>query len=252
MVSLEKLCNFLDEYLDINAISDACWNGLQYQGKSRVEKIVYCVDAGSEAFRKASSVKGDMIIVHHGHFWKNLNPSYSGWAKKRLEILKSGNISLYACHLPLDRHKEVGNNAQILSLLGAGIIDEFILNEGKNVGWIGEIPDGLSIKAIEKVLNKKLNTKSKLLAFGPERVRTVAVCSGGGGYGGFYEAMAKEVDLYITGDTTEIYYTAKDFGINVIFAGHHCTETIGLRALCKVIEDRFEVESYFLDLPTGL
>lgn len=252
MVKLEKLCDFLDEYLDINAISDACWNGLQYQGKSNVEKIVYCVDAGAEAFRKTSSVKGDMIVVHHGHFWKNLNPSYSGWAKKRLDILKAGNISLYACHLPLDRHREVGNNARILSLLGAEITDEFLMSEGKNVGWIGEIADGLSIKTIEKTINKGLNTKSNVLPFGPDKVRTVAVCSGGGGYGGFYEAMAKKADLYITGDTAEIYYTARDFGINVIFAGHHCTETVGLKALSGIIEDRFEVESYFLDLPTGL
>lgn len=252
MADLDKISYFLDTYLDIYDIKDACWNGLQFEGKKEVNKIIYCVDAGSEAFRKASSMKGDMIIVHHGHFWKNLNPSYSGWAKKRLDILNRNNISLYACHLPLDRHREVGNNSRILKLLGAIIADEFLLEDGKNIGWTGVVEDGLALSSIEKILNRELDTTCRVLDFGPENVRTIAVCSGGGGYGGFYEALAKGVDLYITGDTAEIYYTARDAGINVIFGGHHCTETVGLRALSEVVEQKFDVESQFLDLPTGL
>lgn len=252
MAGLNKISEFLDTYLDIYDIKDSCWNGLQFEGRHDVQKIIYSVDASSETFRKSSSMKGDMIIVHHGHFWKNLNPSYSGWARKRLDILKKNNISLYACHLPLDRHRIVGNNAQILNLLGAEISDEFLLQEGKNVGWIGMMEQGLQLQEIEKILNRELETKCNVLDFGNDMIKTIAVCSGGGGYGGFYEALEKGADLYVTGDTAEIYYTAKDAGINVIFAGHHCTETIGLKALSKVVEKEFGVQSQFLDLPTGL
>lgn len=252
MAKLNEITEFLDTYLDIHDIRDSCWNGLQFEGREEVEKIIYSVDAASETFRKSASMKGDMIVVHHGHFWKNLNPSYSGWAKKRLDILNSNRISLYACHLPLDRHRIVGNNSQILKLLGADIAGEFLMQEGKNVGWTGTISDGMELKEIERILNHNLCTSCNVLDFGPDRVSTVAVCSGGGGYGGFYEALEKKADLYITGDTAEIYYTARDAGINVIFAGHHTTETIGLKALSEVVDKEFGTESKFLDLPTGL
>ena len=252
MARLERISEFLDTYLSIDDIKDACWNGLQFQGREEVKRIIYCVDAGAEAFSKTSSMKGDMIVVHHGHFWKNLKPFFSGWAKKRLDILYRNNISLYACHLPLDRHREVGNNAQILKLLDAYITDEFMDHGGTNIGWVGKIDNGSDLGVIEQTLNESLETECRVLDFGPEKVETVAVCSGGGGYGGFYEAMDKGVDLYITGDTAEIFYTAKDAGINVIFAGHHCTEKIGLQALSNIVEQNFDVESGFLDLPTGL
>jgi len=91
-----------------------------------------------------------------------------------------------------------------------------------------------------------------VLPFGKEKIKTLAVCSGGGGYGGFYEALRAGVDLFLTGDAVEIYYTAKDSGMNVIFAGHHATETLGLVALSKVIEKRFKLDTVFIDLPTGL
>ena len=97
-----------------------------------------------------------------------------------------------------------------------------------------------------------MGANPKVLAFGNKKIKTVAVCSGGGGYGGFYEALKMGVDLYITGDAIEIYYTAKDAGMNVIFAGHHASETIGLQALQKVVDKKFGTSSVFIDLPTGL
>ncbi len=91
-----------------------------------------------------------------------------------------------------------------------------------------------------------------MLHFGRKKVKTIAVCSGGGSYSGFYEALDAGVDLYLTGDAVEIYYTARDAGMNVIFAGHHATETIGLKALAEVVRKRLRVETVFIDLPTGL
>lgn len=252
MAKLEEITCFLDNYLEIHEIKDACWNGLQFEGRDEVEKVVYSVDAGCETFRKTSGLKGDLLVVHHGHFWRNLNPSYAGWAKERLDILQKNNTSLYACHLPLDRHSTVGNNAQILKLLGATITDEFMLHEGKNIGWIGSLKVGTGIKKISQILDEQLPAKCTVLDFGDRLIKTIAVCSGGGGYGGFYEALEKGADLYITGDTAEVYQTAKDAGMSVIFAGHHNTERIGLQALSKVVEEKFGVESFFLDIPTGL
>ncbi|MGI9553379.1 MAG: Nif3-like dinuclear metal center hexameric protein [Thermodesulfobacteriota bacterium] len=252
MTTLKKTVEFLDSYLDINAVKDTCWNGLQFEGNKDVKKIAYAVDAGIETFLKAASLKCDMIVVHHGHFWSNQNPSYKEWGKKRLDILYKNNISLYACHLPLDRHRVVGNNAQIIKLLGGTVNNEFLFHSGKNIGWTGKLKTQRTINQIVKTVKTKLNSDPKVLSFGKKNIKTVAVCSGGGGYGGFYEAMSEGVDLYITGDAIEIYYTAKDSEINVIFAGHHATETVGLQALKKVVDRKFRTESVFIDLPTGL
>ena len=252
MPKLHKIVSFLDDYLDIHSVKDSCWNGLQYEGKENVKRIAYAVDAGIESFLKASSLKCDIIVVHHGHFWTNQNPSYSGWAKKRLDVLSSSGMSLYASHLPLDRHKIVGNNAQIIKLLGGKIEDEFLFQAGKNIGWTGRLKKSSDIEIITKKLEDGLKAQSTVLSFGKKKIDTVAVCSGGGGYGGFYEALSKGVDLYITGDAIEIYYTAKDAGMNVIFAGHHSTETIGLAALQKVVDKKMKTSSVFIDLPTGL
>ncbi|NIP30465.1 MAG: Nif3-like dinuclear metal center hexameric protein [Candidatus Dadabacteria bacterium] len=251
-MNLNKLVEFFDNYLQISEIEDSCWNGLQFEGKKDVKKIVFAVDAGKETFNKAVSLKADMIVVHHGHFWTNLNPSVVSWSKERLELLYKHNISLYACHLPLDRHKEVGNNSQILQLLGATITEEFLNYGGKNIGWIGELANKTNLDEIILLLNNELKTNCKVLPFGKKKVQKIAVCSGGGGYSGFNEAMDKKVDLYISGDAIEVFYTAKDAKLNVIFAGHHATETLGLIAFLKVIEEKFSLECFFLDLPTGL
>ena len=252
MRSLNKIVGFLDSYLDIDAVKDSCWNGLQFEGTLEVNKIAYAVDAGIETFLKAASIKCDLIVVHHGHFWSDQNPGYTGWGKKRLDILYRNNISLYACHLPLDRHRVVGNNSQIIKLLGGTVVSEFLFHSGVNIGWTGRLKTPQPISRIVKTLKTKLNSDPRVLSFGTKKIKSLAVCSGGGGYGGFYEALKEGVDLYITGDAIEVFYTAKDSGINVIFAGHHATETIGLQALKKVVDKKFRTDSIFLDLPTGL
>lgn len=252
MTKLKEIVECLNDYLKIDDMEDDCWNGLQIEGKSEVKKIVFAVDAGVETFKKAAEETADLVIVHHGHFWKPTNPSLVDWGKKRVDLLYKNRISLYACHLPLDRHKEVGNNAQLLKLLDAKIKGEFLQREGKNMGWIGELKHPISIREIEKRLNSELNTKCVVLPFGKEKIKTIAVCSGGGGYAAFFEALGKKADLYLTGDTIEIYSTAKDATFNVIFAGHHATETLGVKALSKFVKQKFKVETVFVDIPTGL
>lgn len=251
-MKLSELTEFLDNYLEVGEIDDFSWNGLQFEGKNEVKKALFAVDAGVETFLKASSTKSDIVIVHHGHFWKKQNPSVNSWSKKRIEILFKNGISLYACHLPLDRHREVGNNAQIINILGGELYEEFLSHKGKNIGWIGNFQPALPLDKIVETLHGELNAECKVMPFGKDKITKAAVCSGGGGYGGFYEALEKGADLYITGDTAEIYYTAKDAGMNVVFAGHHTTETIGLQALMKVVSEKFDIKCTFLDMPTGL
>lgn len=252
MPKLQKITEFLDSYLAVDDIDDTCWNGLQFQGGADVKKIAFAVDAGVESFEIAAAQSAQMLIVHHGHFWSNHDPSIKGWTKERIDKLYQNNLSLYACHLPLDRHLEVGNNSELIKLLGAKITGEFMVRTGKNIGWIGNFKKTVPVLDIVRKLNSELKTQCVFLPFGDKEVKSIAVCSGGGGYGGFYEALEAGADLFLTGDAVEIYYTAKDSGMNVIFAGHHATETLGLKALSKVIKKKFRVETLFIDLPTGL
>lgn len=252
MAKLNDIVDFLDKYLETGKVSDVSWNGLQVEGKSEVEKIAFAVDAGIDTFEKAVAEKADMVVVHHGLFWKTTNPSFIGVSKRRIDLLQKRGISLYASHIPLDKHKVVGNNAQLVKLLGAKIKDEFSQFDGQNIGWIGEFKNPILLKEIEKKLKSELNAECITLPFGKERVKTIAICSGGGSYTEFFEAISKKADLFLAGDRSELYTAAKDNKINVIFAGHYATEIPGVKALSDIIRKKFKVEAVFIDTPTGL
>lgn len=251
-MNIIDLTKFLSDYLLIHDVKDGSWNGLQFQGKEEIQKVGVAVDAGIETFVKAEKENVDFLIVHHGLYWKSIDPSIAGWNKTRIDILSKNNMSLYAAHLPLDRHPDVGNNTGLLNIIGAEKTGEFMVRDGKNIGWTGKLDTSKSISEIEEILKKEIGSNPKTLAFGKGKIETVAVCSGGGGYDGFYEALNISVDLLITGDAIEIYQTAKDAAMNVIFAGHYATETVGVKLLAKKLEEEFKLETVFLDTPTGL
>ena len=252
MQTLNEITNFLDNYLDIKSIKDQSFNGLQVQGKSDVKKIVFAVTAGMETFEKAKQANADMIVVHHGLFWDGVNPNLTGYNFERIKFLIKNEMSLYGCHLPLDKHSEVGNNAQLLKLLGFKIDKPFGYYAGQHISFAGKTENPKTINEIQKILEKELGAKCKVLAFGKEIIKTMAVCSGGGGISQLTEAIGAGVDFYLTGDSTEFHHIVRDAKFNVICAGHHATETVGVKALSRVVKDKFNIEVEFIDIPTGL
>lgn len=252
MVLQSDLVAYLDDYLAIDAFSDGIWNGLQVEGKPEICKVVFAVDAGLETFQKAAEAHGDMLIVHHGHFLKSLPPTMTAWSKKRLSFLLDHTLSLYAAHLPLDAHPEVGNNAQLFDLIGCSRTKPFAFFGSKNISWIGELQQPRGVDELAQELNNTLSTHCKILPFGPKTIKRVAICSGGGGYKLVSQAVEAGVDLFITGDTVEVYHLAKDAGIHVIFAGHYATETVGIKALQKHLAAYYDIETLFIDVPTRL
>lgn len=250
MASLSSITTYLDKYLRPDDIIDDSWNGLQYQGNQEVSRVAFAVDITLGTLRRARQAKVQMLIVHHGMFWRTSNPSLVGISKEKLQLLQKSDISLYASHLPLDRHPDVGNNAQLLKILGAKADREFLFRHGRNIGWIGKWKRPRPLKELAKEIQITLGTTAHLLAFGKSDVQTIAVCSGSGGYGGFNEALKEQVDVYLTGDSCYIEPTARDAKANVIFAGHYATETVGLKALAKKIENNFKVQTIFLDVPS--
>ncbi len=252
MPKLNDIVKFLDQYLETEKFEDGSWNGLQVEGKGEVKKIVFAVDASVDIFKEAIKNGADMVVVHHGLFWKNVNPSFIGFNKERIDLLQKNKISLYASHLPLDRHKIAGNNAQLLKLLGALITKEFFKHGNLNIGWIGEYKKPITIKYATEKLEAELNARCIALPFGKEKIKTIAVVSGGGSYEAFFEAFDLGVDLFLGGEPIDIYSFAKDAKFNAIFAGHHATEIVGVKALSKIIKNKFKVETVFINIPTGL
>ncbi len=252
MILLPDLVAYLNTYLTIDKFHDGIWNGLQIEGKKEIKKIVFAVDAGTETFQKTVEVQGDLLIVHHGHFLKSMSPVLTGWAKQRLSVLMDKNISLYAAHLPLDAHSEIGNNAQLFKTIGATPEQPFAFFDGKSISWVGSFQQPQTITTVVEILNHALATTCKVLPFGPVTIKRVAICSGGGGYKLFSQAVEAGVDLYITGDAIEIYHLAKDVGMHVIFAGHYATETVGIKALAHHIAGQYGIQTEFIDVPTGL
>ncbi|MAF80828.1 Nif3-like dinuclear metal center hexameric protein [bacterium] len=252
MSSLSELVSWLDSYLEIGAITDSSWNGLQVEGSTEVTKVALAVDAGHEVFVKVAASNSQLMIVHHGHFWDRVDPSLTKDSRQRLSPLLDEDISLYAAHLPLDRHLEVGNNAELLRVLGAKVADPWHFHEGINVSWLGEYTDGLPRQELLSRIQEHVTPDAHVLPFGPDAISRVAVITGSGRSGGFYEAVAAGADTYITGDPAYVYHAAKDMGVNVIFAGHYATETFGVKALGVKLAEQFGVDTEYIDVPTGI
>ncbi|PKP53220.1 MAG: Nif3-like dinuclear metal center hexameric protein [Candidatus Altiarchaeales archaeon HGW-Altiarchaeales-3] len=250
MPTLTQITNYLNDYLKINEIKDASVNGLQVSGKENIKKIAFAVDACMDTFTAAKSAGADMIIVHHGIIWNGIT-SVTGRCYEHLKFLVVNEISLYACHLPLDKHPEIGNNIEFLKLFNVRNIEEFGDYHGIFIGFLGEFEIEKDLNAFAAEIEEKLNTKCTILPFGKKKVKKVGVVSGGAA--SIVTDAAGKVDVFVTGDASHTaYHIAKESGINVIFAGHYATETPGVKALAKKLENEFDIEFIFLDIPTGL
>ena len=155
MASLKKITNFLDDYLKINEIKDSSVNGLQVSGKENINKIAFAVDACIESFAAAKEAGADMIIVHHGLIWKGIT-SVTGITYDRLKFLIENEISLYAAHLPLDKHPEIGNNIEFLKLFNVKNPEEFGDYHGIFIGFMGEFEEEKNINDFASEIEKKL------------------------------------------------------------------------------------------------
>jgi len=253
MTTRSEIVIFLDDYLVIDDFpDDSAWNGLQIEGRESISKIVFTTDTGIQTFEQAIAIHADMIVVHHGIFWKQSNPSIVSYTKKRVKLLLDNGISLYTAHLPLDKHPEVGNNAQLIELLGFTKDMPFAWYKGHYLSFIGKSDTPYSIDGIVRILKEKLSAQCTVLPFGKKEIKTIAICSGGADHVQLDEAIDRCVDLFIAGEAFECYHDVRDAGINVIFAGHHATEILGVKALSNVVQERFNVEAYFIDIPTKL
>jgi dinuclear metal center YbgI/SA1388 family protein len=248
----EKLVAYLDEYLRVGEIKDYGPQGLQVETDNQeIRRLALAVDAAPAVIEAAAEWGADMLLVHHGVLWRSVE-RIAGPLGRRVRLFIEHGVNLYAAHLPLDAHPEVGNNAVLADLLDVTVEDWWHMQSGTPIGVYGPVADGTTLEGFVGRVEAKLKTKVRLLAHGPDNIKNVAIISG---FGIDEAAAAKGLgaDTFLTGETSHAnYWAASDYGMNIIFAGHYATETVGVQALGRHLAERFDLEVKFLDFPTGM
>ena len=250
-IALTTLVEEADRFLAAARISDYCPNGLQVEGRPQVRRIVSGVTASQALLDAAVEAEADVVLVHHGYFWKGEDPCVTGMKRRRLQTLLSNDISLLAYHLPLDLHGEVGNNVQLARQLDITVEGPLDPNNPKVVGLLGSLAEPMSARDFARRVQEVLG-REPLLVEGAGMVRRIGWCTGGG-QGYIDDAIAAGVDLYLTGEASEqTFHSARENGIGFIAAGHHATERYGVQALGDYLARRFAVEHLFIDCPNPI
>lgn len=247
MASRDQLLQAFDSLLQPALFKDYCHNGLQVEGRDEVRTIVSGVTASQALIDAAIAQKADAVFVHHGLFWRGFNGQIGGWMRRRLALLLEHNINLFAYHLPLDAHAELGNNAQLGQTLQWHVEGRF--GEQK-LGWLGapaagSYPDAAALAAhIEKTLNHSV----VLVQGKPGPVRKLAWCTGGA-QGYFEEAIAAGVDAFITGEISEPQaHYARECGVSFLACGHHASERYGAPAVAAHVAAQSGLVHTFIDI----
>ncbi len=264
-VPLAEIVAYLDEYLRVREVPDErnALNGLQAENSGVVGSLVAAVDASQAtidrvARQAAERPEGEappLLIVHHGLFWDG-NIPLTGRRYRRIASLIEHDVALYSAHIPLDLHPEVGNNVVLAERLGIEVEEWWGDYKGSRIGVWGYAPQRWATReALLAEVDRALGTftpGARLIGGGPERVSRVGIITGGAGsmIGAAREAG---LDTYITGEGPHhTYFDAMEWGLNVIYAGHYATETLGVQALASHLGERFGLEWEFHDHPTGL
>jgi dinuclear metal center YbgI/SA1388 family protein len=249
-MELYTLAAYLDELLDCKSFHDSSANGIQVECRAGIIKVALAVDACLEAIEKAAAQNCNLLIVHHGLFWGTqqlmVDPHYS-----RIRALLKSDMALYAAHLPLDAHPQLGHNAQIALSLGLCRTEPFAPYHGKAIGVRGNLAEPVLREKIEPVLTEKIGGRPAWYAFGPETVQTVGIVAGSATEPElFLELRNQGIDLFITGEPRHgALYMARELGLNIVYGGHYQTETFGMKALAAHLRETLNLPSVFIDTP---
>lgn len=246
-----ELVDYLDGYLRIGDIRDYGPQGLQVEGREEVERVVGLVDAQLPCVEAALDREADLMLVHHGIFWGTAKPLRGGYGVL-VRTLLTANLNLYAAHLALDAHPEVGNNAELARRLGLEITSWWGNANGVKLAVLATAPHGIKLDYLVDRFQQHIGPANLVQSYGPRIIHRVGILSGFGARE-IDEAAALGCDLYITGETSHAqYYDAQNAGINVLYGGHYTTETVGVQALGNHLQEKFGLAFEFVDLPTGL
>jgi dinuclear metal center YbgI/SA1388 family protein len=249
-VDLLQLVAELDELLEAEGTADYCPNGLQVEGAPEVERIVTAVSASRALFAEAIDRQADAIIVHHGILWNASEAQrIIGSFRERIRLLLENRISLIAYHLPLDRHLELGNAAQLARRLGLEELEGFGMHQGAPAGVCGVFPQAVEANEFFSAIAEICDREPQVFPGGDRIVSSVGVVTGGA-QREYHQAVASGLDAYVTGEATEwVMHQAAEDGVHYVAAGHYATEKFGVRALGRWIVDHHGLDVEFVDIP---
>lgn len=239
------LDNYLADYLQVHDFRDYCPNGLQVEGRGEIARIVTGVTASAALIEAAIADGADALIVHHGYFWRGEDARITGMRRRRLGLLFEHNLNLFAYHLPLDAHPEIGNNATLARQLGLEVTKRF---GEQDIAALGTLAEGSTVASFTQTISEKLGRAPLVIGDAARPLQRIAWCTGGA-QGMFEQAIKLGVDAYLSGEISEqTVHLARESGVAYIAAGHHATERYGVQALGAHLAQRFGVEHRFIEI----
>lgn len=244
-MQLGELNDYLTQYLQPQRYTDYCPNGLQVEGKSEVKKIITGVTASLALLQRAQAANADAVLVHHGYFWRGESQAVIGIKKRRLQFLLTNDINLFAYHLPLDAHQEIGNNVMLGRVLGLEIAGW--LDDNNMVAW-AKLTQAQPLQVLADSISKLLGRHVQLIGIANKLVETVAWCTGAA-QSYIDQAINAEIDVFISGEISEqTVHMVRESETAYIAAGHHATERYGIQALGMHLAEVFHLQHEFIDI----
>lgn len=248
MVGLSELTSYTNKLLNVSQFKDYCPNGLQIEGRADIKKMVSGVTACQALINVAIEKEADALLVHHGYFWKNENSVITGVKKKRIQALLANDISLLAYHLPLDAHKELGNNVQLAKRLGFSTEGWFGGRKGQEIACHGILESASSAEQLQQSISAVLHREALHIPGSDKEIKSIAWCTGAA-QSYIEDAIELGVDAYISGEVSEsTVHAARESGVHFFSCGHHATERYGVQALAEHLSERFAVSHEFVDI----
>ena len=248
MPRLNELVSYCDRLLDAGSFRDYCPNGLQVEGCDTVARIVTGVTASQALIEAAAAQQADLLLVHHGYFWKSEDACITGIKRRRLKTLLDRDMGLLAYHLPLDAHPQLGNNACLAQRFELPIADWFGDGSGPPLACEARLAEPLTATALDARIAKALGRQPQHIDGGPAQIYRIGWCSGAAQ--GYLEAAARRgLDAFISGEISEpTVHIAREYGIHYFAAGHHASERYGVQALGEHLAEHFGIEHFFVDI----
>ncbi|WP_293934334.1 Nif3-like dinuclear metal center hexameric protein [Iodobacter sp.] len=244
-IARQDLENYIGQLLLVDSWRDYCPNGLQIEGRPKVQRIVTGVTASLALIDAAIDLNADALLVHHGFFWKGENACITRSKKARIAKLLANDINLLAYHLPLDAHPTLGNNAQLGQRLGLSETGRF---GDQKLAWLGELKTATTLAEFTQQIDAQLQRSPLVIGADERIIKRVAWCTGGA-QSFFHEAATLNIDCFITGEASEfVTHLANESGVSFIAAGHHATERYGIQALGQHLASQYGLEHIHLDL----
>jgi dinuclear metal center YbgI/SA1388 family protein len=248
MTTRQDLLQAFDTLLAPERFRDYGPNGLQVEGRETVRTIVSGVTASRALIEAAVQDGADAIFVHHGLFWRGQDGRVTGWMKQRLALLLAHDISLFAYHLPLDAHPELGNNAQLGARLGLAVRERF---GEQDLGFLGARADGGGFDTVDALaahVGQALGRAPTVVPGEGRPLRRIAWCTGGA-QGYFEAAIAAGADAFLTGEISEPQaHYARECGVAFLACGHHATERYGAPAVAAQVAQALGIAHRFIEI----